>query len=159
MLCSFFVAFCFMYVYMHLFECLILIPCCLLVGQKVADVIQVYENSEGRVLNIMPSGMGVHDESGATTAVSSYQPQHSVSAVQQILSPLQFIHAQPGSTGWMTPYPMMMLPGSSVPQSLLLQPNGTTSGMFATADGQVFVAPIGDASGNTLMPVDVSGCV
>jgi hypothetical protein len=109
-------------------------------------------------------GTGIATSTASPAGVNSYQPQHSVS-MQQILSPLQLFHTQAGSSGqpgaslsWMAPYQMMMLQGSAVPQPLFLPPNGA-GGVFAMHDGQVFVAPINDGSGNSLMPVDISGCV
>jgi len=103
---------------------------------------------------------------------AAHQPQHAVSAMQQIMSPYQIFQTQAGSAGqsgaslsWMAPYQMMMLQGSGMPQPLFL-PNGAggvfangAGGVFAMHDGQVFVAPINDGSGNNLMPVDISGCV
>jgi hypothetical protein len=107
-------------------------------------------------------GTGIATSTASPAGGNAYQPQHSVS-MQQILSPLQLFQSgsagQPGaSLSWMAPYQMMMLPGSAVPQPLFLPPNGAGS-VFAMHDGQVFVAPINDGSGNSLMPVDISGCV
>jgi len=77
------------------------------------------------------------------------------SAMQQIL-PLQFLHASSASSGttaaslsWMmsSPYQMMMLPGTGVPQQLILPGTGS-GGVFAMHDGQLYVSPIADnASG------------
>jgi len=71
------------------------------------------------------------------------------SAMQQIL-PLQFLHASTASSGstaaslsWMTPYQMMMLPGT---QQLILPGTGS-GGVFAMHDGQLYVSPIADNAG------------
>jgi len=89
------------------------------------------------------------EQSAGGSAVDGVVP---ASAMQQIL-PLQFLHASSASSGtsaaplsWMmsSPYQMMMLPpGASVPQQLILPGTGS-GGVLAMHDGQLYVSPIAD---------------
>jgi len=88
------------------------------------------------------------EQSAGGSAVDGIVP---ASAMQQIL-PLQFLHASSASSGttaaslsWMmsSPYQMMMLPGTGVPQQLILPGTGS-GGVLAMHDGQLYVSPIAD---------------
>jgi len=88
------------------------------------------------------------EQSGGGSAIDGIVP---ASAMQQIL-PLQFLHPSSASTGttaaslsWMmsSPYQMMMLPGTGVPQQLILPGTGS-GGVLAMHDGQLYVSPLAD---------------
>jgi len=91
------------------------------------------------------------EQSAGGSSVSAVDGVVPASAMQQIL-PLQFLHASSASTGttaaslsWMmsSPYQMMMLPGTGMPQQLILPGTGS-GGVLAMHDGQLYVSPIAD---------------
>jgi len=91
------------------------------------------------------------EQSASLSEVDGVVP---ATAMQQIL-PLQFLHASSASSSgttaaslsWMmsSPYQMMMLPGTGVPQQFLLPGTGS-GGVLAMHDGQLYVSPIDNAS-------------
>jgi len=91
------------------------------------------------------------EQSAGGSSMSAVDGVVPASAMQQIL-PLQFLHASSASTGttaaslsWMmsSPYQMMMLPGTGMPQQLILPGTGS-GGVLAMHDGQLYVSPIAD---------------
>jgi len=93
----------------------------------------------------------VKQEQLASAGGSAVDGMVPASAMQQIL-PLQFLHASSAPSGttaaslsWMmsSPYQMMMLPGTGVPQQLIL-PGAGSGGVLAMHDGQLYVSPIAD---------------
>jgi len=109
---------------------------------------EVHRESDGTAGSVSDVSVKQELSAGAssTSAIDGVVP---ATAVGQIL-PLQFLHASTSGTtaaslSWMmsSPYQMMMLPGTGVPQQLILPGTGS-GGVLAMHDGQLYVSPIAD---------------